>query len=50
MHKENNLEMFLKKRTRMKRNNPRAKGTNPRAKGTNPNAIKEKENVNVGSL
>ena len=42
--------MFLKKRTRMKRNNPRAKGTNPRAKGTNPNAIKEKENVNVGSL
>lgn len=50
MKKEKNLEMFLKKRTRIKRNNPRAKGTNPRAKGTNPNALKEKEIVNVGSL
>lgn len=50
MDKVNSLEMFLKKRTRLKGNNPRAKGTNPRAKRTNPNATKDKENTDVGSL
>ena len=36
----NFLQKSLKKKTRLRKANPRALGTNPRALGTNPRALK----------